>query len=199
MPLARLPKLIDVLDRLVAAGRLAPKLRDVYVTEYAYESRPPDPGARFSPDGAARMMAFGEALAAREARVRTFAQFMVRDLPGTGGGGQQVGALPDWQSGLLFTDRRPKPYAAVLPAPLHAERVDPQFVRLWGRVRLGEGRRRVRIEASRDGRTWRAVVDGRTDGRGIVEAEEPARRGTKFSIGRREAGRWVYGPAVAAL
>ena len=48
-------------------------------------------------------------------------------------------ACSDWQSGLLFTDRRPKPLACVLPAPLHVERVDPQFVRLWGRVRPGRG------------------------------------------------------------
>jgi hypothetical protein len=198
VPLARIGKLIHVLDRLVAAGRLAPGLRNVYLTEFTYESRPPDPGARFSPDQAARMMAFGEALAAREPRVRTFAQFMVRDMPGTGGGAQ-VGEVPDWQSGILFADRRPKPFAAVLPAPLHVERVDSQFVRLWGRVRPGSGRRRVRIEASRDGRSWRALVDGRTDGHGIVEAEEPARRGTKFRIGRRAGGRWVYGPAVAEL
>jgi hypothetical protein len=199
VPLARIGKMIDLLDRLVTAGRLSPGLRNVYVTEFGYESRPPDRGAPFSPEQAARMMAFGEALAAREPRVRSFAQFMVRDLPGTGPGGAHVGAVPDWQSGILFADGRPKPFAAVLPAPLHAERVDSQFVRLWGRVRRGSGRRRVRIEASRDGRAWRALVDGRTDRRGVVEAEEPARPGTVFRIGRRERGRWVYGPSVDAL
>ena len=199
VPMARIGRLIDTLDRLAAAGRVSPKLRRLYITEYAYESNPPDPGAPFNPARAARMMAFGEALAAREPRVRTFAQFMVRDLPGTVAGGQQVGSLSDWQSGLLFTDRRPKPLAFVLPAPLHVEQVDPQFVRLWGRVRPGHGRRPVRIEASPPGKPWRTLFQGRTDSRGIIEAERPAPAGTSFRIGRRVDGRWVFGPPVRAL
>ena len=199
VPMARIGRLIDMLDRLAAAGRVSPKLRSLYITEYAYESNPPDPGARFNPGRAARMMAFGEALAAREPRVRTFAQFIVRDLPATAAGGQQVGSLSDWQSGLLFADRRPKPLAFVLPAPLHAEQVDPQFVRLWGRVRPGRGRRPVRIEAAPPGAPWRTLFQGRTDSRGIVEAERPAPAGTSFRIGRRVNGRWVFGPPVDAL
>ena len=198
VPLARIGRLIGLLDRLAAAGRVAPALRDVYITEYAYESNPPDPGAPYSPERAARMMAFAEALAAREPRVRSFSQFLVRDLPGEVGG-QRVGALPDWQSGFEFANGHPKPLAAVLPAPLHAERVDPSFVRLWGRVRPGRGRRRVRIESAAAPGAWRGVLDGRTDPRGVVEQELPARRGTVFRIGRRESGRWVYGPAVDAL
>ena len=199
VPLARIGRLIGVLDRLAATGRIDPRMRDVYITEYGYESNPPDPGAPYPPDRAARMMAFAEALAAREARVRSFAQFLVRDLPGSVGG-QRVGALSDWQSGLVFGDGRPKPMAAVLPAPLHVERVDGSFVRLWGRIRPGEGRRRVRIEsAAPRGGAWRPVLDGRTDGRGVVEQELEARPGAIFRIGRRESGRWVYGPPVDAL
>jgi hypothetical protein len=196
VPLARIGRLAGLLDRLATAGRVSARMRDLYLTEYGYETNPPDSGAPYTPERAARMMAFGEALAAREARVRTFAQFLVRDLPGTTGA--RTGTLPNWQSGLEFADGRPKPLAAVLPAPLHAERVDSSFVRLWGRIRPGEGRRRVRIQSARSG-PWRAVLDGRTDRRGLVEQELPAPRGTIFRIGRRESGRWVYGPAVDAL
>jgi hypothetical protein len=199
VPLARVGRLAALLDRLAAVGRISPKLRQIWITEYGYETNPPDRGAPYSPARAARMMSYAEALAAREPRVRTFAQFLVRDLAGTGGGSQRVGELPDWQSGLLFADGRPKPLTFVLPAPLHAERVDSQFVRLWGRVRPGSGRRRVRIEASRRGGPWRALFDGRTDGHGVVEAEQPARPGTLFRIARREGDRWVYGPPVDAL
>ena len=197
VPLARIGKLVGLLERLASDGRIDPRLRNVYLTEYAYETNPPDPGVRYDPARAARSIAFAEALAAREPRVRSFAQFMVRDLPGTTGG-PPAGDIPDWQSGLLFADGTPKPLATVLPAPLHVERVDSQFVRLWGRVRAGTGRRRVRVEARRDG-PWRLVIDGRTDRRGIVEAEQPARRGTVFRIGRRERGVWVYGPIVDEL
>ena len=198
VPLARIGRLTSILERLAASGRIAPALRDVYITEYGYESNPPDPGAPYTPERAARMMAFAEALAAREPRVRSFAQFLVRDLPGSVGG-QRVGALSDWQSGLETGAGQPKPMAAVLPAPLHVERVDASFVRVWGRVRPGAGRRRVRIESARAPGPWRAVLDGHTDGRGVVEQELQAPGGTVFRIARREAGRWVYGPPVDVL
>jgi hypothetical protein len=199
VPLARIGRLVGELEKLAAAGRIDPKMRDVYVTEFAYESNPPDPGALYTPERAARMMAFAEALAAREPRVRTFAQFLVRDLPGTSGE-KSVGALPNWQSGIKFGNGHPKPLAAVLPAPLHVERVDASFVRLWGRVRPGTGRRRIRVEKRAAAPApWRAVLDGRTDSRGVVERELAAPRGTVFRIGRRQAGRWVYGPRVEAL
>lgn len=195
-PLARIGRLSALLDRLVVAGRLHGRVRDIYLTEYGYETNPPDAAAPFSPGRAARMMAFAEALAAREPRVRAFSQFLVRDIPATPEGQRR---LPDWQSGLLFADGRPKPLASVLPAPLHAERVDASFVRLWGRIRPGNGQRRVRIESANAPGAWRRVLDGRTDAEGVVEWELQARRGAVFRIGRRESGRWVYGPAVDAL
>jgi hypothetical protein len=113
VPIARIGELARLLDRLVAAGRLAPGLRDIYVTEYGYESNPPDAGAPYDPAQAARAWLGGEAIAAREPSVRTFAQFLVRDLPGTPGG-QHQGSTPDWQSGLLFASGREKPLARIL-------------------------------------------------------------------------------------
>ena len=130
--------------------------------------------------------------------MRTFSQFLVRDLPSPASG-QSRGRLPDWQSGLLFADGRPKPLALVLPAPLHAESTDDGYARLWGRIRPGKGRRRVRIEAMRPGGAWRRVFSGRTDGRGVVEQEVPAARGAVFRIARRVDGKWVPGPPVDAI
>ena len=110
-----------------------------------------------------------------------------------------MGELPDWQSGLLFADRRPKPLAAVLPAPLHAERVDSQFVRLWGRVRPGRAGAGCGSRPPARTGPWRALVDGRTDRRGVVEAEEPARPGHEVQDREARGGRWVYGPPVREL
>lgn len=198
VPVARLGELSALLDRLAAAGRVDPRLRDIYLTEYAYETNPPDPGAPFDPPRAARMMAYAELIASREPRVRTVAQFLVRDLPPSPAG-QRVGSLPDWQSGLLFADGRIKPLAIVLPAPLHAESAGEGYVRLWGRVRPGEGRRPVRIEAAARGGARRVVFQGRTDRQGVVERELPAPRGTLFRISRRERGRWIPGPPVDVI
>ena len=197
-PLARLGELSRLLDALVAGGRLDPRLRDVYLTEYGYETNPPDPGAPFDPGRAARMSSWAEALAARVPAVRTVAQFLVRDLPGRAGA-QREGGLSDWQSGFVFLDGRPKPLAAALPAPLHAERAPGGAVRLWGRVRPGRGRRPVRIEAIVPGRRARVAFRGETDERGILEHTLRARSGTLFRIARRVDGRWVPGPPVDAI
>ena len=199
VPLARIGRLIGLLDRLAATGRIAPRMRDVYITEYGYESNPPDPGAPYAPDRAARMMAFAEALAAREARVRSFAQFLVRDLPGSVGG-QRVGALSDWQSGLEFVDGAPQADGGrATRSP--ARRAGGRLVR--APVGPRPPRRGPAQGPDREHRTagwrWRRVLDGRTDERGVVEQEIEARPGTLFRIGRRESGRWVYGPVVDAL
>ena len=197
-PVARVEELAELLAALTARGRIDPRLRDLYLTEYGYETDPPDPGAPFGPGRAARMSSWAEAIAARVPAVRTVAQFLVRDLPG-GRGAQRVGRLRDWQSGLLFVDGRPKPLAHALPVPLHAERHEAGAVRLWGRVRPGAGRRAVRIlEVDRAGNR-RVAFEGETDERGIVERAVAAAPGTRFRIGRQLGERWSYGPPVDAI
>ena len=197
-PLARLGELSKLLRALAAAGRVDPGLRDLYLTEYGYETDPPDPGAPFGPRRAARMWSWAEAIAAREPAVRTVAQFLVRDLPG-GAGAQRVGRLSDWQSGFLFLDGRPKPLADALAMPLHAERGAGEAVRLWGRVRPGSGRRPVRIALVEPGGRRRIAFEGETDEQGVVERTLPAGPGSRFRIARRSGGRWMYGPPVAAI
>jgi len=194
-PLARIGSVAALLDRLAAAGRVDPHLREVYLTEYGYETNPPDPGAPFDPPRAARMSSWAEAIAAREPRVRTVAQFLVRDLPGRAGA-QREGRLSDWQSGLLFGDGRPKPLASVLPAPLHARPGPRGRVRVWGRVRPGEGRRRVRVETMEPGGRTRVAFEGRTDRRGVLERTVPGGPTTLLRISRRSGDRWVRGPLV---
>jgi hypothetical protein len=196
-PLARLPELSALIDRLVAGGRLDRRLRRLYLTEYGYETDPPDPGAPFDPRRAARMWAWAEAIAATQPQVRMFAQFLVRDLPGDSGG-QRVGALSDWQSGLLFASGARKPLASVLPAPLHAE-TGGRGVRVWGRVRGGSGPRPVRLEARRPGGRWRVVFEGETDAEGVLATELALPSSSLLRIARRRDDRWVTGPAVAVI
>jgi hypothetical protein len=199
VPIARLGQLSALVDQLVAAGRLAAGLRDLYLTEYAYETRPPDPGAPFGPARAARMWAWAEAIAATNPRVRTVAQFLVRDLPG-GSGGQSVGALSNWQSGLLFLDGRPKPLAAVIPAPLHAQTAAGEGgVRVWGRVRRGSGPRPVRLEARRGAGAWRVVFEGVTDPNGVLARKVLVPADALLRITRREGDRWLPGAAVDVI
>jgi len=197
-PLARTGALVSLLGRLADSGRVDAGLRDVYLTEYGYETDPPDPGAPFGPSRAARMSAWAEAIAAREPRVRSVAQFLVRDLPGRAGA-QREGRLSDWQSGVLFLDGSRKPLAATLAAPLHAEQGAPGRLRVWGRIRPGEGRRPVRISTREPGGRWRVSFEGETDERGIVERTLRGGRRTLLRISRRVDGRWRGGPVVDVL
>ncbi|MDQ4048192.1 MAG: hypothetical protein M3131_02260, partial [Actinomycetota bacterium] len=197
-PLARLGELAKLLSALVAGGRLDPGLRDLYLTEYGYETNPPDPGAPFGPERAARMSSWAEAIATRVPAVRTVAQFLVRDLPGRAGA-QREGRLSDWQSGFLFLDGRPKPLAVALAMPLHAERGAGRAVHLWGRVRPGEGRQPVRVDAIAPGGRARAAFEGETDERGVLERTVRAGPRTLFRIARQVNGQWVTGPPVDAI
>ncbi|MGI9081862.1 MAG: cellulase family glycosylhydrolase [Thermoleophilaceae bacterium] len=194
-PLARLGGLASLLDELAADGRIDPSLRDIYLTEYGYETNPPDPGAPFGPERAARMSSWAEAIASREQRVRTVAQFLVRDLP-SGPGAQREGRLSDWQSGVLFLDGSPKPLALALAAPLHAELGARGQVRVWARVRPGEGRRAVRIETVEPGGRWLVAFEGETDERGVIARTVPGGNSTLLRSSRRAGGRWLTGPVV---
>ena len=78
-----LGRLTALLDRLAAHGRIAPAMRNVYLTEYGYESR--FYRGRFgSRSRQAGFLTWAEYLSWRNPRVRTYAQFLLRDLPYAG-------------------------------------------------------------------------------------------------------------------
>ncbi|MGI8631446.1 MAG: hypothetical protein ACR2NA_02720 [Solirubrobacterales bacterium] len=193
-PLGELDQLTTLLDRLAEAGRIAPRMRDVYLTEYGYETNPPDPGARYSPEQAARFLAWGEALAWRTPQVRSHAQFLVRDIdPGPLSEGAT--RLPDFQTGLTSADGRPKPALAMFTAPVFAERRPGGGASVWGRIRPGEGRRPFRLQAAQ-GNRWSTVADGRTDTQGVIEIDLEAPAPARVRLVRREGDRWIPGIPV---
>jgi hypothetical protein len=145
LPVAGTPRLVATLRALVRAGRLAPANADVYITEYGYETNPPDPRANFSLQRHGALLAEGEYIATRSPAVKMWAQFMLRDLEGDALGG-------DWQSGLFFADGRPKPAAATFRTPAFAtcvRRGSRQWVLTWGHLRGADGRQRAALQASR--------------------------------------------------
>ena len=116
VPLARIGRLIGMLDRLAAAGRISPELRDVYITEYAYESNPPDPRRALQPraGGADDGLRRG-AGRARAAGAHASPSSSCATCRAPGRAASRWASCSDWQSGLLFADRRPKPLAARAP------------------------------------------------------------------------------------
>ncbi|HVE66988.1 MAG TPA: hypothetical protein VNB64_00240, partial [Solirubrobacteraceae bacterium] len=109
-----LARLRWLLRTLVARGRLAPGVERIWLTEFGYETNYPVRTKPWTLEQQARLLALGEYLARSVPGVRTFAQFLLRDVQTqaavtaleAGNGRRIVGS---WQSGLFFEDGAPKP------------------------------------------------------------------------------------------
>jgi hypothetical protein len=143
---ADLGRLTDLLKQLHDKGRIATQL-PLYLTEFGYESNPPDRGRGVPPDTQARYMAQASFLAWRNPDTRMFAQFLFQDL-----------ADPrSYQTGLLFPDGHSKPalQAFKLPFWAQAQQSNGQtYVLAWGQVRPDRGPQSVALEVQRPDGTW---------------------------------------------
>jgi hypothetical protein len=154
-----LQRITRALDQAAARGRLARRGMPVYVTEFAYQSRPPDP------DGAAltripAYMAEAERLAWANRRVRSWSQYLLRDEPALAAGSRRE-RFRLFQSGLRSTDYSPKPgiYEAYR-SPI-AVRVTPRGgVEIWGAARPLRAGETVQIERGAGSGAYSAVSGG---------------------------------------
>jgi hypothetical protein len=134
--LADLSRLEALLDAIQRAGGLrntfgARRRFDLYLTEYGYQTNPPDRFVGVRPEQQAKWLQQGAYMAWRDSRVRNLTQYVWRDEP-VGGNGA------GWQSGLLFRTDRAKPALRSFPQPFWADQtVARRAARLWGQVRPG--------------------------------------------------------------
>ena len=136
LPVASTPRLLAALRRLVRMGRLAPAADQVWMTEYGYETSPPDPQAPFSPEQQAGMLARAERLGTADPAVRSWPQFLLRDRP-AGPAGPRMRVAGDWQTGLEDADGAEKPAYAVFRTPVVAlcRGAARRRLLVWGRWR----------------------------------------------------------------
>jgi hypothetical protein len=163
-------RLTGLLSDLHARGRIATKLA-VYVTEFGYESSPPDTGRGVPPETQAQYLSHASFLAWRNPDVRMFAQFLFQDI-----------ADPrSYQTGLLYPDGRDKPALQAFKLPFwaeaHAAAGQQPFVLAWGQVRPGSGSQTVGLEVQGGDGVWRAVPSfaagpGSSDGRDCPTDQE---------------------------
>jgi hypothetical protein len=206
IPVGAIDRLSDTLRKLVAAGRLAPGLADLYLTEYGYETGPPDPRAPFTPEQQPRLLAWAERIATSDPAVRMWPQFLLRDLPGEA---PRAGLhqWADWQTGLFFQDGRPKPAAREFALPVFARcavRRGDLWVELWGRHRRADGPASVSVEVRRRS-AWTAVAAAARPGRGASAQASvwtpeggAARRWTRLRAGASYRLRWSDGTKALA-
>jgi hypothetical protein len=148
-----LGRLSSLLQRLHEVGRIRSRL-PVYVTEFGYETNPPDPKRGIPLLTQAAWLNHAAAIVYRRRDVKMFAQFELRDVPQD----------PIYQTGLRLPDDLAKPSYLGWPIPFWIDGRDA-----IGRVRPGSGRRTVSLELRLLTGDWRRVGGPFRTGRdGIV-------------------------------
>ena len=213
-PIADVSRLSETIDRLFAAKRVNADW-PLYLTEYGYETSPPDPYVRFTPAQQARNLAWANWMASRRGDVRMWPQFLLRDIDPAESGFPKSSKrrYRDWQTGLFFHDGVPKPSAQGFKVPLHLQYAlgpnkEPALF-VWGGVRPGDGRRTVRLERLVAPGMWQNVPTSdrscnqqngefltRTDGffDALAAWEGPGTYRLGYLHGD---GRWEYGAEIA--
>jgi hypothetical protein len=151
--LGRLERALDAIFRAYAVHRTLP----LYLTEYGYETNPPNPFRGVPPSLQAAYLDQASYLAWRDPRVRALSQFLLVDSPPDRSYPRgSFGYWSTFQTGLVNLDRTPKPalYTYALPIFVPA----PAFaggarVTVWGMLR-----------AARHDTTQTALVQWRASG-----------------------------------
>ena len=193
---ADLPVLAAALDRLVKMGRLAPANRDIYLTEFGYETKGIPGRPRVDERQQARWLTWAEYLADRIPRVRSFAQFLLRDQPPAPVRVSASAARPygEYSTGLLHVDGKEKIAARTFLAGLFAQLQPKGRVMLYGRLRLGAGPKVIVLQRQVRGGPWRVLGRLVLDGRASFERTYRHTVGAQYRLtypgaaGRRRAG-----------
>lgn len=160
---------LSALDRLVAEVRRSLGRKRIWLTEFAYQTNPPDRWLGVSPANQARYLSEAAQLAHASASVDMLVHFIVRDDIAPGG----------WQSGLFTTRGRAKPSYAAFRFPLAQTGRRGRSAVLWGQIRPRSGKQpyRLRVAGGRwlGGTRW-------TSSRGFFVVTVPLRPGQRVRV-----------------
>jgi hypothetical protein len=168
VPLSDLGRLEQALDQIFAAYSVHRRL-PLYLTEYGYETNPPNPFRGVSPATQAAYLDQAAYMAWRDPRVRMLAQFELYDsAPDTAYPRGTVRYWSTFQTGLLYLSGAPKPafYTYRLPIFVPSRRfLTGRDVTVWGMLRAAPNRTRqqARIQwRAGASRPWRTLAVVRT-------------------------------------
>ena len=163
---------LATIDRLLRHVHTAFGRKRIWLTEYGYQTNPPDRLLGVSPSLQAQYLAEAAERAYATPYVDMLIHYLYQDEPSTA----------RWQSGLLTVAGRAKTSHRMAMLPLaHVSRTGVRTV-LWGQVRPGTGRQRYVLQQYRDG-GWRGVGGIRTTtSRGFLTRTVRAGKGAKFRI-----------------
>ena len=172
---------IAKLVRLVSAD--FPRAR-IWLTEYGYQTNPPDKLLGVSPALQARYLAEGAYVAYVTPRVDMLIHFLYRDEPN----------VARFQSGLITLRNKAKPALAAFELPLVEVARHGSAVTLWGQLRAPAAATTASIE-QKVSSAWRSVATIHGGTGGIFRATVNVPRGAQLRV---HAGALVGATTVAA-
>jgi hypothetical protein len=144
----------------------------VWLTEYGYQTNPPDRYLGVSPALQARYLAQAAYLASKAPSVDLLIHFLVRDE-------RQAGR---WQSGLFTIGGERKPAFQAFAIPLvQLSRTDSRVI-VWGQNRPGRGRQKYVLQRRVRGRWRSSGGQRRTSQRGYFQRAVRAGSGTRLRV-----------------
>ena len=169
--MATIPKLLILVRRA-----FGPK--PIWLTEYGYQTNPPDTFLGVPPQRQATLLSLAAMRAWRLPRVTMLIQYLYRDEP----------ELARFQTGLVFADDRRKPSLQGFELPFAEMRRDGFRTVVWAQIRSGTaGRKLYQLEVLHQN-VWRPVGRARlTNTSGVLVRTIRLKRGALLRIwsGRR--------------
>jgi hypothetical protein len=160
------------LDRLIREVRVNFPGKRIWLTEYGYQTNPPD---RWLGVSLARQATYSSAASLRAyqaAYVDMLIHFMVRD----------DSHLDGWQSGLRRLTGEAKPSYNAFRFPLAQASRSGSRTTVWGQIRPRAGRQPYRLQVLHGGRWDWLGAQTLTDGRGVLTRVVAAPKGTKLRL-----------------
>jgi hypothetical protein len=140
--MANIGDLPTLLDAVSSISHLIPAGLPAFVTEFGYETNPPDPFSGISPTLQAAYMNVGDEIAYRNPRIASVAQFLLRDQPPAHNHAR--GSKAYWftyQTGLRTAGNKAKPSYDAYAFPFNLTPLPPgpggagQY-QAWGQIRF---------------------------------------------------------------
>lgn len=169
LPLAHVNRAHRLMDRAARLGRI-PRGRGIYITEFGFQSSPPDRVIRTSLPRHAAALNEAERLFYGDRRIKSTAQYEIFDAPDH----------REFNTGLRLVSGRKKPAWDAYRMPLVVTKLSGDLVEVWGHVRPARGR--VRLSVTTVGSSRTTVARPRTNSAGYF----------RILLRRRDAARLRY-------
>ncbi len=173
---AYVPRVHRLIDRAARLGRI-PRGRKVFITEFGFQSRPPERIYGLGLRRHAAAINEADRLYFADPRVEAIAQFELYDAPALAREREEDDV---YTTGLAFRDGTHKPAWEAFRMPAVVSRLSRDSVEVWGQVRPASGRTTATITTSpRDGGRFAAVRRVTTNEAGYFRVRMRGRRATR--------------------